>query len=67
MAGKLLVAKASFACEVDGVEYLVRRGAFRVAPDHPVVKGRERLFEPAEAQATDATPKRARRSTRAKS
>ena len=49
MAGsRLLVAKSSFACEVDGHEYLVRKGVTRVRADHPLVRGRKELFEPAE-------------------
>jgi hypothetical protein len=46
-AAKLLIATHSFACEVDGEEYLVRKGATRVRANHPLVKGREQLFEPA--------------------
>jgi hypothetical protein len=41
---KKLVALTSFACEVKGVEYVIRQGD-PVAADHPAVKGREELFE----------------------
>lgn len=41
---KTLVALTSFACEVKGVEHIIRNG--QVVPvSHPAVKGREELFE----------------------
>jgi hypothetical protein len=43
---KKLVALTSFACEVKGVEYVVRTGD-ELDANHPVVKGREDLFGPA--------------------
>ena len=46
---KLLVARESFACEVDGRETVVSQGT-RVPAGHPVVKGREHLFGPDEPQ-----------------
>jgi hypothetical protein len=48
--GKKLVALTGFACEVKGVEYVVRAGD-ELDANHPVVKGREVLFEPAKATA----------------
>jgi hypothetical protein len=42
---QVLVAVESFACEVDGRELIVQAGITRVRPDHPVVKGREHLFQ----------------------
>jgi len=43
-AAKSLIALTSFACEVKGVEYIVRNGQV-VPANHPAVKGREELFE----------------------
>jgi hypothetical protein len=43
-ASKSLVALTSFACEVKGVEHIVRHGQV-VPANHPAVKGREELFE----------------------
>jgi hypothetical protein len=43
---EVLVAVESFACEVDGREWIVQAGITRVRPDHPGVKGREHLFAP---------------------
>jgi hypothetical protein len=45
-ASKTLVAVTSFACEVKGVEHVIRQGD-RLPSSHAVVKGREELFEPA--------------------
>jgi hypothetical protein len=45
-ASKTLVAVTSFACEVKGVEHVIRQGD-TVPSNHPAVKGREALFEPA--------------------
>ena len=45
-AVKFLGATTSFACEVKGVEYVIRTGDV-VPATHPVVKGREGLFEAA--------------------
>jgi len=50
MAGKELVAITSFVCEVKGVEHVIRQGD-KVSSTHPVVKGREELFEAAKEQA----------------
>jgi hypothetical protein len=43
-ASKSLIALTSFACEVKGVDYLIGHGQV-VPANHPVVKGREELFE----------------------
>ncbi len=50
MAAKMLVARTSFACEVKGVDYVISQGQ-AVANNHPAVKGREQLFEPAKDKA----------------
>jgi hypothetical protein len=48
-----LVALTSFACEVKGVEYIIRHG--QVVPgNHPAVKGREELFEAHDPNRPDA-------------
>ena len=49
MAAKTLVALTSFACDVKGVEHVNQGQA--VANNHPAVKGREQLFEPAKDKA----------------
>jgi hypothetical protein len=49
-AAKTLVARTSFACEVKGVDHVINQGQV-VASNHPAVKGREELFEPAKAKA----------------
>jgi hypothetical protein len=51
-AAKILVARETFACEVDGAEQIVYAGS-RVAANDPRVKGREGLFE---AKAVDLEP-----------
>ena len=43
-----LRAVESFVCEVDGKDVSVHAGEV-VHADHPVTKGREALFEPADA------------------
>jgi hypothetical protein len=45
-AKKNLVAVTSFACTVGKRDYVIRQGDL-VPADHPLVKGREELFEPA--------------------
>jgi hypothetical protein len=48
---KTLQAVTSFACTTkDGVEHVIRSGD-TVPANHPAVKGREELFEPAKATA----------------
>jgi hypothetical protein len=44
-----LVALTSFACEVKNIEHVIRAGDL-VPANHPAVKGREQLFEPAKDQ-----------------
>jgi hypothetical protein len=46
-ARKLLVAKASFACSLDGVEVLIPAGKI-VAADHSLAKSHALMFEPVE-------------------
>ena len=48
---QLLVATESFWCEVDGKDRLFQKGVSKLPADHPVVKGREVYFEPAEPRA----------------
>jgi hypothetical protein len=43
---KLLVARETFAAEVDGQERIFHAGVTRLRANHPAVKGREHLFEP---------------------
>ena len=52
-AAKSLIALTSFACEVKGVEYIVRNGQV-VPASHPAVKGREELFETYDANRPSA-------------
>jgi hypothetical protein len=61
-AGKLLVARTSFACEHDGAEILIPAGA-TVSADHPLAKSHAAMFEPAEPQPDiePAKPRRARK------
>jgi hypothetical protein len=48
---KLLVARETFVCELGGREVHVWAGETRIGAGHPLVKGREHLFEPAEPRA----------------
>lgn len=52
-AAKSLIALTSFACEVKGVEHIIRHGQV-VPANHPAVKGREELFEAYDANRPDA-------------
>lgn len=45
----LFQAKSEFAVEIDGVPTVVHRGEL-VREGHPLLKGRESLFEPYEAK-----------------
>jgi len=49
---KLLVAVTSFACSTKDGEVQINSGQV-VAANHPAVKGREELFEPAKAPVED--------------
>lgn len=51
MAGKLLVARETFVCELDGHEVHVWAGETKVPAGHPITKGRAHLFESAEPRA----------------
>lgn len=42
----ILVAKKTFATQENGQRIIVRKGTTRVRGNHPLVKGREHLFEP---------------------
>ncbi len=43
----VLVAKKSFVVTIDGKLHRFRKGVTHVAAGHPILKGREHLFEPA--------------------
>ncbi len=45
------IARESFAAEVEGVPVVVRKGITRVRAGHPLLDGREHLFEPADDRA----------------
>jgi hypothetical protein len=45
---RVLVSNASFVAHVDGDEVLIASGQ-QVRADHPVVEGREHLFDEADA------------------
>lgn len=45
-SGEIFVAKQSFSTDVDGVPISVNAGITRVRAGHPLLKGREDLFEP---------------------
>jgi hypothetical protein len=57
---KLLVAKETFVVEFDGREVQVWAGETRIGAGHPLVKGREALFEPAEPRADIEHAKKSR-------
>lgn len=44
--GRIFVARESFVCDLDGVPVTVSGGTTRVREGHPLLKGREHLFEP---------------------
>jgi len=44
--GEIFVARESFATELDGVPISVFGGVTRVRAGHPLLKGREQMFEP---------------------
>lgn len=46
----IFVAKESFTTEVDGVPTIIRAGLDRVRAGHPLLEGREHLFEPLTVQ-----------------
>jgi HK97 family phage major capsid protein len=60
MAAKVLQAKSGFTCEVDGQPLIVRTGE-PMAAGHPVVKGREGLFETVEPKPDVPSPPKRRR------
>lgn len=45
-AGDIFVARDSFSTEIDGVPVSVQKGVTRVRAGHPLLEGREGLFEP---------------------
>jgi hypothetical protein len=47
---QILVARETFTAEYDGAPVVVHGGVTRVRSDHPLVKGREHLFEAAESR-----------------
>lgn len=44
--GDIFVARESFSTDLDGVPVTVQKGATRVRAGHPLLQGREDLFEP---------------------
>ena len=61
MAAKLHVAKETFVTEIDGNEVVVYAGVTRVESGHPLLKGREQMFEPAEPRADLKAPRARKR------
>jgi hypothetical protein len=47
-ADTVYVANADFACELEGQRWQIHQGE-SVRGDHPILKGRESLFDPAGA------------------
>ena len=45
-AGRVFVARDSGSAEVDGEQYSFVKGVTRVREGHPLLAGREQLFEP---------------------
>lgn len=45
-AADIYVAKESFVTHFEGAEIIVHKGSTRVRAGHPLLKGREALFEP---------------------
>jgi hypothetical protein len=67
MTDEILVARESFTTMLDGETVTVHAGATRVREGHPLLEGREELFEPLEIQydieqATDAPGEKRSRS-----
>ena len=50
VSSDIYVAKQSFATEIDGQSVIVHKGTTRVRAGHPLLKGRESLFEPLTVQ-----------------
>lgn len=67
----IFVPRDSFAVEIDGVRYVLHKGVTRVRQGHPVMVGREDLFEPItvdlEVEAATAAPGEQRTTRRPKS
>jgi len=67
----IFVPRDSFAVEIDGVRYVLHKGVTRVRQGHPVMVGREDLFEPLtvdlEVESATAAPGEQRATRRPKS
>lgn len=44
--GRIFIATDSFVTSLDGVDVTVSKGFTRVREGHPLLRGREHLFEP---------------------
>lgn len=70
--GKVMVAKDSYATDIDGVPYVVEKGRTRVDESHPLVRGYPEAweemtltYEVEQATAAPAEKRPARTSTKA--
>lgn len=50
MGNQIFIAKQSFSTRLDGVPVAVHEGTTRVREGHPLLEGREHLFEPITVQ-----------------
>jgi len=60
MAREIYKAKSSFVADVDGIQITVKKGD-TVRGGHPVIKGRESLFEPFTVRFENTSAPRGRR------
>lgn len=64
VTGGLYVARDSFTVDLDGVPTTITKGITRVREGHPLLDGRESLFEPIAAHFEVDAPSVARGETR---
>lgn len=57
--GEIFVARESFFCNIDGVDYHVQGGSTRVRAGHKLLEGREQLFMPLTVDYDLDSPQRA--------
>jgi hypothetical protein len=50
ISNDIFVAKESFSVTLNGAPYAIHKGIDRVRKGHPILKGREHLFEPLSVQ-----------------